>query len=224
MKKNDTNIGYQFNDPALEMLAYTHPSCDAERGNNQRLEFLGDAVLDLIMAEALYHRLAGQDEGALDWARASLVNGRSLAAKARELGIAERILISESQRIHHPEPSNRMLEDCLEALVGAIYLDGGLDAARTCVLQIFQAQLNAIQPGSSKRNPKSLLQEWTQQQHDGVLPDYELIGSEGPDHRKSYRARVILAGEELGAGVGNSIKTAEMAAAEAALERLKNNG
>jgi ribonuclease-3 len=223
MKKYYSNIGYQFSDPALETLAYTHPSCDAERGNNQRLEFLGDAVLDLVVAEALYHRMPGEDEGALDWARASLVNGRSLAAKARELGIAERILISESQRMHHPEPSSRMLEDCLEALIGAIYLDGGLDAARECLLQMFQVQLDAIQPGSSTRNPKSLLQEWTQKHHDGVLPDYELIRSEGPDHQKSYRARAVLDGEEMGQGLGSSIKTAEMAAAEAALERLKHN-
>lgn len=224
MEENHSKICYTFSDPALERLAYTHPSCDAERGDNQRLEFLGDAVLDLVIAEALYYRLPAEDEGALDWARAALVNGRSLAAKARELGLAERILISESQRMHHPEPSHRMLEDCLEALIGAIYLDGGLDAAKNCVLQMFQPQLDTIQPGSSKRNPKSLLQEWSQQQHDGALPDYELMASEGPDHRRSYQARALLHGKELGQGQGSSIKTAEMAAAEDALKRLKNNG
>ncbi|MFO8027864.1 MAG: ribonuclease III [Opitutales bacterium] len=223
MEEKHTISGYQFNDPALETLAYTHPSCNAARGDNQRLEFLGDAVLDLIVAEALYHRLPEQDEGALDWARASLVNGRSLAEKARQWGLAERILISESQRMHHPEPSNRMLEDCLEALIGAIYLDGGLDAARKCVLHMFREKLDAVRAGSATRNPKSLLQEWTQKYHGGALPNYELMQSEGPDHRKRYRVKAVLDGVELGQGLGSSIKTAEMAASEAALQGLQSN-
>ncbi len=223
MKASHSTIGHQFNNPTLETLAYTHPSCDAARGNNQRLEFLGDTVLDLVIAEALYHRLPSEDEGALDWAKASLVNGRSLAAKARELGMAERLIMSESQRAHHPEPSKRMLEDCLEAMVGAIYLDGGLDAARTFILQIFQSELEAIQPGASTRNAKSLLQEWSQQRHAGGLPEYELIASDGPDHQKRFRARALLNGQEMGQGSGSSIKAAEIAAATAALERLKDD-
>jgi len=217
-------IEYTFTHPELELLAYTHPSCLAERGSNQRLEFLGDAVLDLVTAEALYHKLPGEDEGALDSARASLVNGRSLAHKAREQGLAERLVISDSQRMHQAEPSPRMLEDCLEALIGAIYLDGGLDAARDYVLKLFQPQLDAVQPGYSMRNAKSLLQEWTQQHHNGALPEYELLASDGPDHRKSYQARAVLHCQELGQGQGSSIKAAEAAAAADALQRLECHG
>ncbi|HKK17642.1 MAG TPA: ribonuclease III [Opitutales bacterium] len=216
-------IGYRFSDPALEALAYTHPSCNADRGNNQRLEFLGDAVLDLVIAEALYQRLPIQDEGVLDRARASLVNGRSLAAKARELKLDERIRVSESQRKHHPDPSDAMLEDALEALIGAIYLDGRLEAARAFVLEIFRERLETIEAVSERRNPKSQLQEWAQKHHSGIVPEYELLQSEGPDHKRHYTARVLLDGKEIGQGEGSSIKTAEMAAAEIALGRLEDD-
>jgi ribonuclease-3 len=224
MEAKDDSNQYHFSDPALETLAYTHPSCNADRGDNQRLEFLGDAVLDLIIADALYRKLPEQDEGVLDRARASIVNGRSLAAKAEGLGLKNEILVSESQKNHHPEPSKAMLEDALEALIGAIYLDGGLEAARDFVLRAFAKQLDAIRPEGEKRNAKSRLQEWAQQNRGGVIPAYELIRSEGPDHRKRYHARVSLEGAELGEGEGTSIKSAESAAAEAALKHLAVDG
>jgi ribonuclease-3 len=220
MKKKNTISDYRFSDPALEALAYTHPSCDSERGNNQRLEFLGDAVLDLIIAEALYQRLPDRDEGVLDRARASLVNGRSLASKARELDLGERIQVSESQRKHHPEPSNAMLEDALEALIGAIYVDGGLETARQVILQIFEDQLESVEATSDQRNPKSRLQEWTQQHRSGAVPEYKLLRSEGPDHKRRYTASVRLEGEAIARGEGSSIKSAEMAAAESALKAI----
>lgn len=224
MEANNSKIGYTFSEPALETLAYTHPSCDAEQGNNQRLEFLGDAVLDLVIADALYHRLPNHDEGAMDRARASLVNGRSLAAKAKELSIGERILVSESQRKHHPEPSDSMLEDVLEALIGAIYLDGRLEAARKFILRIFDEELHSIEGESDQRNPKSQLQEWAQKHHNGAVPEYTLLHSDGPDHKRSYTTSVSVQGQEIGQGEGSSIKGAEMAAAEIALEQIERNG
>jgi len=223
MDDNNSEIGYRFDNPELRQLAYTHPSCDAEYGNNQRLEFLGDAVLDLIIAEALYHKLPGQDEGVLDRARASLVNGRSLAKRAKALNLQKAILVGEGQRKHHPEASDAMLEDVLEALIGAVFLDGGIDAARSFVLRIFQEEIEAFEENSDPRNPKSRLQEWTQKQKNGKTPEYELIHSEGPDHEKRYTARVFLAGEPAGEGEGSSIKSAEMAAAEEALAKLIGN-
>jgi len=220
MEDKKAKIGYSFSDPSLELLAYTHPSCNAERGDNQRLEFLGDAVLDLIIAEALYHRLPDEDEGVLDRARAFIVNGKSLASKAEDWGLGRNILVSESQRKHHPEPSASMLEDALEALIGAIYLDGGLDAARKFILRAFDHNLDAIQTDTDKRNPKSRLQEWTQKHYNGKIPEYELLRSDGPDHKRHYTTSVRLNGKEIGRGAGNSIKTSEMAAAEAALSAL----
>lgn len=224
MEDNEFRPTYHFNNPDLEQLAYTHSSCEAEHGNNQRLEFLGDAVLDLIIAEALYHRLSGQDEGALDRARASLVNGRSLAAKAKDLQLGQRIEVGESQRKHHPEPSNAMLEDALEALIGAVYLDGGMTAARDFVLALFEDRLESIEATSEERNPKSRLQEWAQKQLQGTVPEYTLLRSEGPDHQRRYTASVRLEGEKIGEGVGSSIKSAEMAAAEIALLHLEGHG
>lgn len=224
MNEKNSKIGYSFSDPALEQLAFTHPSCDAAHGDNQRLEFLGDAALDLIIADALYQRLPGQDEGVMDRARASLVNGRSLAAKAKELDLGALIQVSESQRKHHPEPSKSMREDALEALIGAIYLDGGLEAAREFVLRIFEERLESIEADSGQRNPKSRLQEWAQKHLEGIVPDYNLLGAEGPDHKRRYTVSVSLEKKKIGQGEGSSIKSAEMAAAKNALEKLENNG
>ena len=223
MDEKHLTLEYHFSDPALEVLACTHPSCNATHGDNQRLEFLGDAVLDLIVAEALYQRLPGQDEGVLDRARASLVNGRSLANKAKELHLGDRIQVSESQRKHHPEPSDAMLEDALEALIGAIYLDGGMEGARDFVLRIFEDRLESLEADSDQRNPKSQLQEWVQKHHNGAVPEYRLLRSEGPDHKRRYTANVLLEGKEIGQGEGSSIKGAEMAAAEVALVRLESH-
>lgn len=223
MKEDNITIGYNFSDPALEMLAYTHSSCDAARGNNQRLEFLGDAVLDLVVAEALYQRLPVHDEGALDQARASLVNGRSLAGMAKELNLGVRLQVSKSQRKHQPEPSDAMLEDALEALIGAVYLDGGVEAARAFVLRLFESRLESIETDLKQRNPKSQLQEWAQKHHGGAVPEYTLLRAEGPDHQRSYTAQVLLNGKQIGQGEGSSIKGAETAAARTALARLEND-
>lgn len=223
MEENDITFGYNFSDPALETLAYTHPSCDAGHGDNQRLEFLGDAVLDLVIAEALYRCLPVQDEGVLDRARASLVNGRSLAARAKELNLGARLHVSESQRKHQPEPSDAMLEDALEALIGAVYLDGGMEAARALVLRLFEDRLESIEADSDQRNPKSQLQEWAQKHHEGAVPEYLLLRAEGPDHQRHYTARVLLEGKEIGQGDGSSIKAAETAAAKTALARFEKD-
>lgn len=224
MNSNSPTIAYNFKDPALETLAYTHPSCDAAYGNNQRLEFLGDAVLDLLIADALYKLLPDKDEGTMDRARASLVNGQTLAAMARELDLGKRIQVSESQRNHHPEPSASMLEDVLEALIGAIYLDGGLEAARGVVMGIYAERFETIRTESDQRNPKSRLQEWTQKHCAGSVPQYDMVRAEGPDHKRSYVASVSLDGQEIGRGEGTSIKAAEMAAAEVALKQVDPDG
>ena len=216
----EKKLGYHFTDVSLLELALTHPSCDSEQGDNQRLEFLGDAVLDLVVAEALYQNNPDFDEGALDHTRASLVNGKALTAHARALDIGAVLQVSEAQRQHHPEPSAGMLEDAFEALIGAIHLDGGMEAARTFILQILGEAIEQAQSSGNFSNPKGRLQEWTQQHHAGAVPVYIELPKEGPDHARIYGAVVQLDGKELGRGQGSSKKAAESAAAEHALQQL----
>ena len=211
---------HDFQDESLFKLALTHSSCRRVGGDNQRLEFLGDAVLDLIIAEALYVKFPEADEGALDRCRASIVNGKSLARAATAKGLGKYLEVSDAHRQHHPEPSKAMLEDALEALIGAVYLDGGVKAARETILHLFDSQIEALVLAAGSQNPKGKLQEWSQKHHKGEVPTYAELSAEGADHERSYTATVSLGGKELGRGIGSSKKTAEAKAAKAALENL----
>ncbi|RCL34459.1 MAG: ribonuclease III [Puniceicoccaceae bacterium] len=211
---------HDFQDESLFKLALTHSSCKRVGGDNQRLEFLGDAVLDLIIAEALYVKFPEADEGALDRCRASIVNGKSLARAATAKGLGKYLEVSDAHRQHHPEPSKAMLEDALEALIGAVYLDGGVKAARETILHLFDSQIEALVLAAGSQNPKGKLQEWSQKHHKGEVPTYAELSAEGADHERSYTATVSLGGKELGRGIGSSKKTAEAKAAKAALENL----
>jgi len=213
-------IAYSFQDVSWLLLACTHASQGTGVDDNQRLEFLGDAVLGLVIAEALYTRFPDSDEGALDHMRAGIVNGRSLAGIARNLQLGEALIVSEAHRRHLPEPSDSMLEDGLEALIGAVYQDGGLDAARGFILRHFQALLDAASPDGPQLNPKGRLQEWTQKHHQGATPQYEELERMGPDHDRTYKVQVRIEGHILGQGVSSSIKEAERIAAQNALRAL----
>lgn len=213
-------LAYQFENLDLLQCALTHSSLSSEETDNQRLEFLGDAILDLLVAEKLYRDFPDDDEGALDHMRAGLVNGKSLALVATELNIGAALKVSEAHRQHRPDPSQAMLEDALEAIIGAIYLDGGLDAVRLVVTEIF-AEGFAEAANFRAGNPKSRLQEWSQKNHNGVTPIYLEIDSAGPMHAKRFQCSVILDGKELGIGFGSSKKAAESAAAEVALKSLQ---
>ena len=211
---------HDFQDESLFKLALTHSSCKRVGGDNQRLEFLGDAVLDLIIAEALYVKFPEADEGALDRCRASIVNGKSLARVATAKGLGKYLEVGDAHRQHHPVPSKAMLEDALEALIGAVYLDGGIKAARETILHLFDSQIEALVLATGSQNPKGKLQEWSQKHHKGEVPTYAELSAEGADHERSYTATVSLGGKELGRGIGSSKKTAEAKAAKAALENL----
>jgi len=211
---------HAFADVSLLELALTHSSCGLPTGDNQRLEFLGDAVLDLIIAETLFARFPRADEGALDRCRAGIVNGKSLAHVAASKGLAAYLQVGEAHRQHHAEPSHAMLEDALEALIGAVYLDGGIEAVRQTILHFFGHQIEAIELSKGGQNPKGQLQEWSQKHHDGEVPTYDELPAEGPDHDRHYYAAVSLGGKELGRGSGSSKKAAEADAAKAALKTL----
>jgi ribonuclease-3 len=216
----EDRIGHRFTNRTHLELALTHPSCGQADGNNQRLEFLGDAVLDLVIAEALYTTHEAIDEGTMDRLRASIVNGKSLAKKALDLELGAFLKVSDAHREHHPEPSHAMQEDALEAIFGAIFLDAGLDAARASILSLFDGRITGADISNLSKNPKGRLQEWTQAHYDSAIPDYRSVSEDGPDHDRRYSASVSIAGEVVAEGSGTSKKGAESAAAIAALKSL----
>ncbi|MCX7722884.1 MAG: ribonuclease III [Verrucomicrobiae bacterium] len=220
-------LGYRFHSPELLGLALTHPSAAHERGtplqHNQRLEFLGDAVLQLVLSAELYTRFPTFPEGVLTKARARLVNRRALAEQGRQLGLGEFLELSrgEEQQGGRNRPSS--LADAFEAVIGAIFLDGGLDAARAFVLSRFGHALEQLPALPAIENPKGELQELLQARS-AAPPHYKLVSATGPDHDRVFECTVEHEGVELGRGRGKSKKEAEAAAALAALEFLRQKG
>ena len=218
-------LGHEFRDASLLRLALTHPSASGNQSkppaDNQRMEFLGDAILQAVISEALYRLHPGKDEGHLTKVRAGLVNGASLAAKAAALGLEQHLVLGRGQRTEFERGKESALEDALEALVAALYLDGGLDAARDFVSRIFAEELANPDSIPAIDNPKGELQERLQG-GTGVSPTYELLSASGPAHDRKFEVAVLQAGKELGRSTGGSKKEAESRAASAALDRLRN--
>ena len=208
---------------SLLQLAITHPSASGNQSkasdDNQRMEFLGDAILQAVISEALYRLHPGKDEGHLTKVRAGLVNGASLAAKAAALGLEQHLVLGRGQRTEFERGKESALEDALEALVAALYLDGGLDAARDFVSRIFADELANPDNIAVIENPKGDLQERLQG-GSGDPPTYELLSTSGPAHAREFEVAVLQAGKELGRGIGGSKKEAESQAASAALAKL----
>lgn len=209
-------IGYRFSDEGLLRLALTHPSSAQPGGeSNQRLEFLGDAVLQLCASHSLYLRHPQMHEGELSRLRAALVQESSLhrVALAWQLGGLLRLGPGEESSGGKDKPS--ILADAVEAVLGAVYLDGGLGEAQ----RIVSAHILSQPPPSRARDYKTELQERTQK-NGGPAPSYEIIGEEGPPHQRLFTARVSLLGQAVGQGQDRSKKAAEQAAAKDALSKL----
>ncbi len=220
-------LGFRFKNRALLRLALTHPSVTQEQGvklpnTNQRLEFLGDSVLSLVLTAELYCRHPEWEEGALTEARARLVNQRFLAGRARRLGLGPYLILSRSEEATGGRDRTSNLANTLEALIGAMYLDGGLEAVRAFVLRVFEPDLSSGPTGADLDNPKGRLQERLQAAS-AQSPVYQLTSVTGPDHDRRYECAVFHEGRELGRGTGRSKKEAEVAAALQALERLEHN-
>ncbi len=216
-------LDYDFRDQSLLALALTHPSVAQEdegmTQHNQRLEFLGDAVLQLVITHELYQKFCDADEGPLTKARARLVNRRSLANQARGLGLGEYLRISRGEEMSGGRERQSALGDAFEAVVGAVYLDSGFTAVSHLVKRLFQAELQEIKLISSLDNPKGELQELLQAQSSSP-PQYELVSVSGPDHDRNFVCSVYHGGKELGRGSGKSKKEAEGQAALMALNGL----
>lgn len=218
-------LGHDFRDLSLLRLALTHPSASGNQSkpsdDNQQLEFLGDAILQLVISEALYRLHPSKDEGDLTKARAGLVNGAALAAKAAALEFEQHLLLGHGQRAEFERGRESALEDAFEAVVAALYLDGGLNVAGDFVNRVFADELADPDNIPSIDNPKGELQERLQGRNDGS-PTYELLGSSGPAHAREFEVAVLHAGRELGRAAGGSKKEAESRAAAAALTKLSN--
>ncbi len=212
-------LGHLFADPGLLDLALTHKSMIAEGAgdsSNERLEFLGDAVLGLVVADEL-HQTFDLAEGEMAKVRAGVVNEATLAAVARSVGLGAHVRLGRGEEASGGRRKASILADALEAVIGAIYLDGGLEAARTAVLGLWRPIISERSETPGERDYKTRLQELLAR--DGRIPDYD-VAAAGPDHARSFTAIVRVSGEVLGRGVGSSKKRAEQDAAKAALGSL----
>jgi len=211
-------IGHPFRDPGLLRQALTHRSAGAP--HNERLEFLGDSIVNLIVAEALFARWPKADEGALTRARAALVCEAALAAMARALDLGERLTLGPGEMKSGGHRRDSILADAFEAVVAAIYLDAGFEACRARVLPWFEAPMAAVPVGKPEKDPKTRLQEWLQARQK-PLPVYELVSETGDDHARHFRVRCRLTDPDVTtAGEGSSRRLAEQQAAAAAIEQL----
>ena len=219
-----TQIGYTFRDVGLLRLALTHPSVAHEQGapiqHNQRLEFLGDAVLQLVLTRQLYEKFPALSEGPLTKARAKLVNRRTLAEQGRQIRLGEFLVLSRGEELHGGRERPSALADTFEAVVGAIFFDGGFEAAQAFVLGRFQEAFGGLSAIPILENPKGELQELLQAQS-CEAPEYRVVSASGPDHDRRFECTVHHAGVELARGSGKSKKAAESDAALAALEKLR---
>jgi ribonuclease-3 len=217
----ETTLGYRFRDAELARTALAHPSWSYEvdgSGGNERLEFLGDAVLGLVIAHELYAAHPDWAEGELTRARAGMVNQRALAEVARTIGLGRYVKLGRTEQRSAGEGKDRVLANCLEALIGAVFLDGGMEPARVFVARIFAPAL-AGAAGGEARDPKTELQEWSHARH-RATPSYATVNDSGTeDDEQRFTVEVRIAGEPWGRGSGRSKRSAERAAAQAALAR-----
>ncbi|MGC3957209.1 MAG: ribonuclease III [Verrucomicrobiota bacterium] len=217
-------LGYTFRQESLLRVALTHPSVAHEKGtaieHNQRLEFLGDAVLQLALTRELYERFPAFDEGPLTKARAKLVNRRTLAIHGRGLTLGEHLILSRGEESHGGRERSSALADAFESVIGAIFLDGGYEVAREFILREFNPTLSEMGAPPTLENPKGELQELLQAKSPDA-PKYHVVSASGPDHDRVFECTVHHGGVELARGSGKSKKAAESEAALNALAKLR---
>ncbi len=212
-------LGYEFEDKALILEALTHKSCKKQR-NNERLEFLGDAVLDLVVGEYLFHKFPHIDEGKLSKMRASLVNEEGFKKLSLELNLGKYLFLSPAEEHNKGREKPSLLSNVYEALMGAVYLEAGLDKVKEITYELLEAVYPKIDLDSIFKDYKTTLQEFTQE-HFGVIPEYKMIGSKGPDHKKEFEMAVLIGDKQIAKATGKSKKSAHQKVAQIALKILK---
>lgn len=217
-------LQHRFANRSLLELAITHPSITHDLGagtpHNQRLEFLGDAVLQLVLTSELYEKFPTLGEGPLTQARAEMVNRRTLASQSRSMDVGRFLRMSRSEEGTGGRDRASALADAFEAVVGAIFLDGGLESARFFVLRRFREAFGQLESLPSLHNPKGELQELLQAES-AEAPSYQLVTVTGPDHDRIFECSVSYQGSELGRGTGKTKKAAESEAAREAMLQLR---
>jgi ribonuclease-3 len=220
MEALEARIHYTFKNPRLLAEALTHPSLAYETQgphfDNQRLEFLGDAVLQLILTRKIFLLFPGLDEGSMTKLRSQLVSRTALQRYAQRIELGAYLLMGKGEAASGGRDRPSTLADAVEALVGAIYMDSSLDEATVVVLQLCREEIASLDLDQEHLNPKGRLQEILQATG-APSPSYEMLDQRGPDHRKEFVSRVFWQGEALGTGQGSSKKLAETAAAREAL-------
>lgn len=221
LEELEKKIGYNFNDRELMLRALTHSSYANEkkklRENNERLEFLGDAVLEMIASSCIFQENPQMQEGEMTKLRASLVCEPTLASCAREFELDKFLLLGKGEEVTGGRERDSVVSDAFEALIGAVYLDGGLDAARNLVVRFIMTDME------SKKlfyDSKTILQEIVQKKYKEPLR-YVLIEENGPDHNKTFTTAAMLSGEEIGRGSGRTKKASEQKAAYEAILKMK---
>lgn len=219
LKRLERKIGHTFVDEDLLKRAITHRSAGSR--HNERLEFLGDSILSLVIAEALYHRFPDVSEGDMSRMRATLVREKTLAELAREFDLGEYLILGPGELKSGGFRRESILADTVEALIGAIFLDVGIEQIRTLLLQWYASRLDEIRPGADQKDPKTRLQELLQGKRK-PLPSYAVVKVKGEAHNQEFTVQCEIEGLDVTVvGVGSSRRKAEQAAAEKALEQLK---
>jgi len=214
----EEKLGYKFKDKKLIIEALTHKSYK-QPYDNERLEFLGDAVLDLIVGEYLYKKFNRSDEGKLSKIRASLVNETGFDKLARALNLGDYILLSNAEDNNGGREKPSLLSNAFEAIIGAIYLEDGLKTAEKIAIELIESNYEEISLDSLFRDFKTTLQELTQARF-GMTPEYKVISSRGPDHLKEFEVGVFIQDKEYARAIGKSKKIAQQEAAKEAVELL----
>lgn len=220
-------IGHRFRDRSLLELALTHRSHanqgEAQRDSYERLEFLGDSVLGMVVAELLYRDHPEMMEGDLTKLKALLVSEATLANVARDLSLNAHLILSADEDRAGGRERASILADALESVIGALYLDAGIDAARRLIATHVYERKTEVQSDDSRRNYKGELLEYLQSRGNG-LPRYDVVSETGPDHDKLFTISVLIQGRSFGTGSGSSKKEAEQRAAASALQHLAEDG
>ncbi len=218
IKKLEDRLNYSFENKKLIIEALTHKSYK-QPYNNERLEFLGDAVLDLIVGQYLFERFPSHDEGKLSKMRASLVNEEGFTRLAEHIGLGNQLFLSNAEENNDGRLKPSLLSNAFEAIMGALYLEAGLDKARDVSIKLLEEVHPDISLNTLFKDYKTTLQEMTQALF-GTTPEYKLVGSHGPDHKKEFEIAVIIDNREYARASGKSKKVAQQEAAYIALELL----
>ncbi len=218
IKKLEDQLDYSFKDQKLIIEALTHKSYK-QPYNNERLEFLGDAVLDLIVGQYLFERFPTHDEGKLSKMRASLVNEEGFTRLAQHVNLGEQLFLSNAEENNGGRSKPSLLSNAFEAIIGALYLEAGLDKTRDVSIKLLEEVHPDISLDTLFKDYKTTLQEMTQALF-GTTPEYKLVGSNGPDHKKEFEIAVFVDGKEYARASGKSKKVAQQESAAIAIDLL----